>query len=379
MRMHLRSFVTALATLAAGACPVAAWATDGVVGPGNCNETGFNSVLSAVDGSGGGTITFNCGTAPVTIAVTAYKQIANAVVIDGGGLITFDGGNTSPLFQVFASATVTLKRLTLQHGVLGDVHALENFGALTLDHVRVVDNVSVQAPVFNYGTLHVLWSTFSGNAATSATMGDGAAIAHFGDSLYVSASTFSGNQATHFGGAIYSEGTAVIVNATFTGNSGSAGGGAFYQSVSGASTIDYATIVGNSAPFGAGLYNDGAASSTLTVAKSIVSANGTGNCDGVLASGGYNLSDDSGCGAAFTGPGDLINQSLPMQALGDNGGPTATMMPTAGNPAIDHVPAAQCAVNIDQRGAGRPFGPGCDSGAVEVGASVDLIFMDGFD
>ena len=61
-------------------------AVDGVVGPGNCNEGGFDSVLATVDGSGGGTITFNCGTA--TIVFTAYKQIANAVVIDGGGSIT---------------------------------------------------------------------------------------------------------------------------------------------------------------------------------------------------------------------------------------------------------------------------------------------------
>ena len=64
-------------------------AANGVVGPGNCNYAGFSSVLATVDGSGGGTITFNCGTATITFA--GYKQISNAVVIDGGGTITFDG------------------------------------------------------------------------------------------------------------------------------------------------------------------------------------------------------------------------------------------------------------------------------------------------
>ncbi|GAA0722374.1 choice-of-anchor Q domain-containing protein [Dokdonella soli] len=353
-------------------------ASDGVVGPANCNEVGFSSVLATVDGSGGGKITFNCGAA-ATIAFTSYKTIANAVTIDGGGRITFDGGNASPFLQVFASASVTLRRLTLQHGVFNASHALENFGVLALDTVRVLNNSSTETPVANYGTLTVSWSTFSGNAATSSTSGDGGAIAHTGTDLHVSTSTFNGNSAARYGGAIYSNSPATIVNSTFAANAGSLGGGAFYQTGSGASSVTYTTIVGNTAPFGAGLYNDGGATSTLTIGKSIVSANSAGNCDGVLATAGYNLSNDTGCGGVFTGTGDLVNQSLPMGALANNGGPTLTMLPQAGNPAINHIPAAQCAILVDQRGAGRPSGVGCDSGAVEVGGIIDLIFADGFD
>jgi predicted outer membrane repeat protein len=354
-------------------------ATDAVVGPGSCNESGFVSALAVVDGSGGGTITFNCG-ADATITFTSYKWIANAVTIDGGETITFDGANASPFFQVFASANVILKRMTLQHGVFGGgVHAVENFGTLMLDHVRVVNNSSAESPLTNYGVLNVQSSTFSGNAATSATTGNGAAIANQGTSAQVSASTFNANHAFLYGGAIYSEAPLTLTNSTFTANTGSGGGGAIYQTGSGASTLVYATIVGNTGPFGAGLYNDGGAASSLTVAKSIVSANSAGNCDGVIASDDYNLSNDTGCGGAFSQPHDLINQALPMQALGNNGGPTATMPPQAGNPAINHVPNAQCAIASDQRGAGRPSGAGCDSGAVEVGGVIDLIFADGFD
>lgn len=375
--MHGRSVFFVAIAFAFGAG--GAVASDGIVGPGNCNAAGFANVLAAVDGSGGGTVTFNCGSA--TIPFTAYRQIAHAVTIDGGGTIVFDGGGASALFQVFSSAQVVLKRLTLQHGAYsGGVHMLENFGVLTLDRVRVLNNASAQSPLANYGTLVVRASTFSGNAATSSTSGDGGAIAHTGNDLRVSGSTFNGNSAAHFGGAIYAHGAPMTVtNSTFNANTASAGGGAVYQDGSGDSSITYATIVGNNAPFGAGVYNDGAGSSTLTIDRSIVAANATGNCDGVLASGGYNLSNDTGCGGAFTAPGDLLNQSLPMQALANNGGATATMLPQAGNPAIDHVPRAQCAVPIDQRGAGRPFGAGCDSGAVEAGATIDLIFFDGFD
>lgn len=354
-------------------------ATDGVVGTGNCNETGFSNVLAAVIGSGGGTVTFNCGAGSTTIAFTNYKALANTVIIDGAGKITFDGGGASAFFQVYASANATLKGLTFQHGVFNAAHALENFGTLTLDHVNVVDNTSSESPLANYGTLRVRSSTFSGNKATSPTTGDGAAINNLGTSAQVSASTFNGNSASRRGGAIYSEVPLSVVNSTFTANTGSLGGGAIYQTGSGASSVTYATIVGNSGPFGAGLYNDGGAASTLIVAKSIVSANSTGNCDGVIASGDYNLSNDGGCGGAFTQPHDLLNQTLAMQALGNNGGPTATMPPQAGNPAINHVSTAQCAIAADQRGAGRPVGAGCDSGAVEIGGVIDVIFGDGFE
>ncbi len=55
-------------------CMVAdAGAIDGVVGPDNCDEAGFSSVLATVDGGGGGTITFDCGDA--TFALTGFKTI----------------------------------------------------------------------------------------------------------------------------------------------------------------------------------------------------------------------------------------------------------------------------------------------------------------
>ncbi len=353
-----------------------ALAANAVVSPPTCNESGFDAALATVDGSGGGTLTFNCGTA--TIAFSNYKQIAHAVTIDGGGAITLDGGNATPLFQCHASSAVILRRITVQHGVMGAAHPLENFGTLTLDRVRVLNNVSTDSAVVNYGTLVVQGSTFSGNLANGSGK-DGGAINHSGDFLRVSASTFNGNGAQRNGGAIFSSAAMNVVNSTFNANIAGSGGGAIFQNGSGDSVVTHATIVGNSGTYGAGLYNEGSSSGTLTISRSIVSANTTGNCDGVLATGGYNLSNGTGCGGVFTGPGDLINQTLTMGALVSNGGPTQTMLPAAGNPAINHIPNAQCRIPADQRGGGRPFGAGCDSGAVEVGATLDLIFYDGFE
>lgn len=376
MHPHSRPLIRRIAPLAA--CLVAghAAAIDGVVGPGNCNEGGFDAVLATVDASGSGTITFNCGTA--TIPFTGYKQIANRVTIDGGGTITFDGGNGSAFLQAFSSAEVVLKRLTLQHGIFNAVHAIENFGTLTLDRVRVLDNASTESPVMNYGSLSVSRSTFSGNSATSATQGDGAAISNPSGELRVKGSTFNGNSAGHRGGAIYSSGPMTIENSTFTANSALAGGGV-YQEISGDATISHATIVGNNATqYGGGLYNEGSSGfSTLTIGRSIISQNTNGNCDGVLQSAGYNLWA-GGTNCALSGPGDM-QASLPMGALANNGGATLTLLPQAGNAAIDHVPNGQCVLPLDQRDASRPAGAGCDSGAVEAGGAFDLIFYDGFD
>ncbi len=374
MRMGTAGWVAWLAVAIGLGAPRPAVAANGVVGPGNCNESGFDSVLAAVDGSGGGTITFNCGT--VTLPVTHYKQIANAVVIDGGGTVTLDGGNASPLFQVYSSARVTLGRISLQHGINGAAHAIENFGILVLDQARVLDNVSNAPALMNYGTLVVRASTLSGNHNNGG--GDGGAIDHQGAFLRIDRATFSGNSAVGNGGAIHASADMTITNSTFSGNTAS-GGGAIYQAGSGVATIVHATIAGNSAGYGAGIYRDDNGSGTLTIARSLLAGNSTGNCDGVLTSGGYNLSSDNHCGGAFTAPGDLNGQALAMGALANNGGPTQTLLPQAGNPAINHVPAAACSLPVDQRGGGRPFAAGCDSGAVETGAVLDLIFYDGLE
>lgn len=372
-------FAMAMAGIAGFAmvCAAPARAANGVVGPGNCTEAGFDGVLSSVDGSGGGTITFNCGTK--TITFTNYKRIAHAVVIDGGGTITLDGNNASPLFQIYASATATLRRITLQHGVNGDAHAIENFGTLTFDRARVLDNVSAGSAVMNYGTMVVRASTFSGNRNTAAN-DDGGAIYHQGAVLRVDGSTFNGNRSARKGSAIYSNGVLIVTNATFNANNAT-GGGTIYQTDGTGldGRLTYVTLAGNSAAYGGGFYKDaGDFRSTLTVSRSIIANNTGGNCDGASTSGGYNLWFGS-TSCAFNATGDGSGDPK-LGALGSTvGSPTQTMLPGSGSAAIGRIPNAQCQIPVDQRGGGRPFGSGCDSGAVEAGAPIDLIFYDGFE
>lgn len=130
-------------------------------------------------------------------------------------------------------------------------------------------------------------------------------------------------------------------NATSTataGASGSSQGGALYVQ-SGTVTLTDTILWNDTAATGAEVYVAGGA--TVTVGTSVVA--------GV-------------CPTGATCSGILGTDPL-LGALGNNGGPTPTMLPGAGSPGIDA--GVGCAAT-DQRGITRPQGSACDIGAVEV-------------
>ena len=102
---------------------------------------------------------------------------------------------------------------------------------------------------------------------------------------------------------------------------------------------------------------------------------------GTWTDGGYNVATDSSC--LHGGPGDVTDPSLATElgTLADNGGPTETilgttygptftMLPATGNPAIGAVPdpeAALCPVAADQRHIASASGRACDAGSVQSG------------
>ncbi|HEY0180946.1 MAG TPA: choice-of-anchor Q domain-containing protein, partial [Dokdonella sp.] len=497
---------------AAARLPTAA-ASDGVVGPGGCDEAGFDAVLATVQDSGGGTITFDCGAAPTTIPITSYAAISAAVTIDGGDRITLDAGGAAAFFQVFSGARLELRHLTLRGGTFGGVNVLENFGALELSSVAILDSTSsalvnygstlVQSSRFadnaapagdagaalrneggtaliadttfsgnvvagdtgtggaiaaNAGTLEmhrstfttnrapdggaifvgadasarIEQSTFSGNRAgyagaietwssdlgirtsrfdgNAAESGDGGAIWSLGgspaieydqftdntaattggavscsaDVLNVSRSAFGSNRAGAAGGALYGGCGFLVTDSTFHANTAGAGagGGAIYHTGARYAGVFFTTIADNAAGYGGGIVSESSDGTSVNLFGVLLAGNDGGNCAGVLTSGGYNVSDDSYCGGAFGGPGDLGSTPVPLQAFADHGGPTDTQPPQAGSAAIDRIPSDVClgvgAGPLDQRGAARPAGAVCDSGAYELGGIVDEIFGDGF-
>lgn len=86
----------------------------GVVGNGTPGSCKFKALKRAV--AEGGTVTFNCGSAPVTINTKATLMIDEDTVIDGGGKVTLDAGGKHRIMLVRNSKTLTVRGLTFRSG-----------------------------------------------------------------------------------------------------------------------------------------------------------------------------------------------------------------------------------------------------------------------
>ena len=252
-------------------------------------------------------------------------------------------------------------------------------------------------------------STFTGNSAGSPTSnGYGGALTLYGhdetNDVTVSASTFTNNTSTGGGGAIEFWGTGgpvVVENSTFTGNSAGNitsnydGGGAIssYNAEDLPRTVRNSTIVGNtSAAEGGGIVRNSEDSPTyagpddLTLSSTIVSGNTAatgpdlGEQDGGAPSGsfvtGFSLIGST-AGATLTespAGSNIIGQDPQLGALGDNGGPTQTLLPALSSPVVNAGIAN--GLSTDQRGLARTAlitsipnkgaSDGTDIGAVEI-------------
>lgn len=163
----------------------------------------------------------------------------------------------------------------------------------------------------------------------------------------------------------------VLDVAGFEGGGGAGGraGGALLGSA-GPVTLAHATVDSNSPGSGGTGSTNGAtgqagalfanSSAGVTVQNSILDSNGASQCGGGPAFAGPNLvfPDDPTC------DGDLHSDPK-LSSLGDHGGPTPTMLPAAGSPAIDAAGTGPPCTAFDQRGVSRPKGAACDLGAVE--------------
>lgn len=207
--------------------------------------------------------------------------------------------------------------------------------------------------------------TFAGNVVAGGHGHSGGVYSQAG-TLTLTNSTFNANSAASSGGGIFSSNTsAAVTNCTFQGNTcGNLGAGIFAPS--GNITLLNCTLSQNSAGnFSGGMHTSVA---TTTIQNCIFDRNkALGNIyagDQVNdpCAGGGNLQ------APNTGPGNkpastagtTFTTDAMLGPLQDNTGPTFTMRPGAGSPAINLVTVTGAPAN-DQRGAAR-------SGAADCGA-----------
>jgi hypothetical protein len=179
-----------------------------VVGKGSPDSCTFAALNAAV--ANAGAITFNCGSDPVTIPVTATinLSITKDTVIDGGNKVTLDGGHAVQILNYnSANWQATETRVTLQH--------------LTLVNGKTNPTDMIPAAPANEPACSQGYDD-----------GEGGALYMRDGNLTVVDCIFDGNQAAPLGpdtggGAIYITGSkhgAIIVGSTFTNNSGANAG-----------------------------------------------------------------------------------------------------------------------------------------------------------
>ncbi|MFM6851162.1 MAG: hypothetical protein ACKOVB_18885 [Terrabacter sp.] len=262
---------------APGAPPRPAKAAANVVGSGTPASCTSRGVVRAV--ARGGLITFDCGPAPVTIAMRRTAKVVNTsarVVLDGGGLVTLSGRgqrrilymNTCDRAQTWttshcddqAEPRLVVRGMRLADGnATGETTDGGGGGAVFArgGRLKIIDSTFVgnrcdrTGPDVGGGAVRALdqhrdapvvvrGSTFSGGRCSN-----GSALSSIGVSWRISGSTFTDNRAIGrganparpgtpgggSGGAIYMDGNDIhldVTGSTFTGNRAREGGGAIF-------------------------------------------------------------------------------------------------------------------------------------------------------
>ena len=341
-------------------------------GPGS-----LRAIVASV--SAGTTITFATNLAGATILLTNGDIPLNQnLTLDGSGSaggVVINGNASGRIFEVASDATVVLHALILTNGFVtnGNGGAISNAGTLTLSQCTVAGNAvtgnlssgGFGGGLFNStgGSLTLNQCTVSSNTATASASG--------------------GQRSPGSGGGIYNNGTLTLNECTLAGNSantptgpGGFGGGIFNA---GNASVTQSTVSSNSADQGGGIYTRMLVSpASMALTNSIVAGNsGASGADllifkGVFIFGGANIAQSvqTNSSPTITGPAP-INANPQLAGLGNYGGPTQTMPPLTGSPAVDA--GGPTGFSTDQRGYVRVVGPTADIGAVEFQDASGLV------
>ena len=306
--------------------------------------------------------------------VSIHGAGAASTILDAGGIDRF--------FQVWGS-TVTIEDVTIQNGVtdadsnVGGAISVVGLGPtpsnLTVRRARFINNGSHLGGAIRstpFTTILIEDSLFSGNETIAgASNRTGAAIYCQGCEITLDRCLLTNNGDDLSGKIVVVDGNGQlnILNSTISGNP--FGGGV--SASNGNVLIKFSTLMENNAQNLSFFSHDD--SHDFEVFGSVLQNSTHDNCQAgsdLPVSLGYNIVGDMSC--AFSSTGDMEDTAAMLGALSDNGGPTLTHLPQPGSPVLDHVPLVACtdiedaALIVDQRGTPRPFGPQCDSGAVEA-------------
>ncbi len=333
-----------------------------VVANGIASDGTGNVVISTDDGvagslrqivasvPAGSTVTFATNLSGKTITlINGEIALNNNVTIDGSALaspVLLNGNHNSRIFTIGGGAVVTLNALVLTNAFTSG----GNWGGA----------------IQNSGTLAINNCTLAGNSVDSAD--NGGAIAN-GGPLTLNGCTFYNNSGG-FSGAIDNRSTCTAVNCTFYGNLAVNGnGGAIDNPFSATLSLLQCTFYGNVASAGNGGGVDNYLDQ-LNITNTIMAANAPNDIFNWPGStnnaGGSNIVQNLSNAGTLFGANTVLAVNPQLGPLANNGGPTLTMLPQPGSPAIDAgVSSAAAGVATDQRGFPRVLGAAVDIGAVE--------------
>jgi autotransporter-associated beta strand protein len=358
-----------------------------------------NSVADITDGvtggSGGGI--YNSGTLTLNDATisnnSAIEFSRGGGIYNTGGTLTVNQSKLSGNFGEFDGGAIynTGGSVTVNDSEFSDNTTPGSGGGIysTLSGTVTVNNTTLSGNSANFGggiynlsssVLAIHDSSLVGNSASN----DGGGIRNLFSTVTITNTTLSGNSSEVDGGGIANggNGTVDLDKVTLSGNSADSNGGGI-RSDSGVVTLVNVTLSGNAADSAGGGIS--LSSGTLNIDNTIVAANsapagpelskGSGT---IIPSGGNLIGNNDSVASEFP-IGVLVGDSISpldplLSPLGNYGGPTQTMHPLVGSPAIDA--GAPTALGTDQRGFARdvdgttPGGAGSsvlDIGAVEAG------------
>lgn len=294
-----------------------------------------------------------------------------------------DANHLDRVFRIAMGVKVVMENVVIRGGLVNATSPLsygagiKNEGTLTLDRALIENNELrcgletcafdlLGGGIINYGIVYMVDSTIRNNIS-----GRASAFINTGSDFIIRNSTIADNYSTD-AFVILNQFTLKIRNSTLSGNAtGTGNASGIYNT--GILLIESSTFANKNSPASITNGTDG----DVTIQDTILLAEpGLTNCanSGDWTSLGYNIYSDASCPA--TSPGDLINTDPLLAFLGNWGGPTMTLPPQAGSPALDHRDGV-CMVDAlpvnpflplteDQRHEPRNDGQ-CDTGAIEGG------------
>ncbi len=319
------------------------YAADGYV------DIGAARIFSNTADSNGGGMYIGAGSATIEGTGISYNTSADY----GGGVYVGEGAAVLTGTVIFSNTSRIGGGICLDDGLM------------ILSEVDIINNTTSSYA----GGIHV----YRGNATLRETqilsntsgLGGGGIQIHAG-SATLERVVIAANTALYGGGVYNRGGVLALTNVTIGQNETDGGDGGGIDNGSGAtSVLTFTTIAGNVAnDEGGGIYS--ASGATVTLHNTLLAGNSPSNCDSGVVSNGYNLEDGDTCG--FTATGDQQNTD-PLLGPLSKSGDTLVYALQPGSPAID---AGLCVpgIDVDQRGAPRPFNTACDVGAYESNVPI---------